>query len=167
MVNIFVVTLATDDPISPVIEKTITGDNLEVMIHSEGFSYSNSLVISERDAGDALIAKGIFPRKRVISVVAEEPVKCCNGVDAVREELIHLDLREQLADLSHDIWTSWMEWQFSVCEQGDKDNSLRIPADKVTRWARQIRTPYSELSEQEKDSDREQADKILAVLEKR
>lgn len=71
--------------------------------------------------------------------------------------------REALADISHDIWVHWMRWQFSVCTRND-DGSLTIPADKVERWQRQIDTPYAELSEREKDSDREQADKILGVL---
>lgn len=72
-------------------------------------------------------------------------------------------LREALADISHDIWTHWMRWQFSVCTQNE-DGSLTIPAEKVARWLRQMGTDYADLSEREKDSDREQADKILVVL---
>lgn len=71
--------------------------------------------------------------------------------------------REKLADLSHDIWAHWMRWQFYCCTQNE-DGSMTIPASKVKRWQRQMKTSYQDLSEKEKDSDREQADKILQVL---
>lgn len=73
-------------------------------------------------------------------------------------------MREALADVSHDIWSHWMRWQFSVCTR-NADGSLTIPAEKVERWTRQMNTTYADLSEAEKESDREQADKILAVIE--
>jgi hypothetical protein len=75
-----------------------------------------------------------------------------------------MEIREQLSDVQHDIWAHWMRYQFSVCTQ-NPDGSLTIPAASVKHWQRQIDTPYSDLTEKEKDSDREQADKILAVLE--
>ncbi len=73
-------------------------------------------------------------------------------------------LREKLAEVQHAIWTHWMIYLFRVSIQNE-DGSYTIPADKVKHWMRQIHTPYSELSEREKESDREQADKVLAVLE--
>ena len=74
------------------------------------------------------------------------------------------DLRERLAYQQHAIWAHWMAYQFSVCQRND-DGSLTIPADKVERWQRQIDTTYTGLTEHEKDSDREQADKILSVIQ--
>lgn len=71
--------------------------------------------------------------------------------------------REGLADLSHEIWSHWMRYQFSCCVRND-DGTVTIPASLVERWERQMETPYNELSEKEKDSDREQADKILWEL---
>ncbi|MFC8731183.1 hypothetical protein ACFT5B_01820 [Luteimicrobium sp. NPDC057192] len=41
-----------------------------------------------------------------------------------------------------------------------------IPADLATRWAAQVETPYAELSEQEKDSDREQVRQYLPLIGK-
>ena len=41
-----------------------------------------------------------------------------------------------------------------------------MPEEKYDRWARQMNTHYFELSEKERESDRDQADKILAVLAK-
>ena len=73
-------------------------------------------------------------------------------------------LREELANISHEIWASWMTYLFSLCE--DDDLGIVIPHEFARRWKRQIKTPYSHLTELEKDSDREQADKILATWKK-
>jgi hypothetical protein len=62
-------------------------------------------------------------------------------------------LREALAKLEHDQWALWAKWQM--------DHST---PENVARWQRQIATPYEALSEKEKDSDREWADKVLAIL---
>ena len=72
-------------------------------------------------------------------------------------------LREQLAGLQHEIWAHWMRYLFSVCQE-NPDGSFIIPAKKAQRWLRQIETSYVDLSESEKKSDREQADKILGIL---
>lgn len=73
------------------------------------------------------------------------------------------EFREALSDLQHTIWSSWMLWLFHVSEKNE-DGTVLIPADKVKRWMRQIDTVYPDLTEQEKDSDREQADKVIALL---
>lgn len=39
-----------------------------------------------------------------------------------------------------------------------------MPAEFVERWQRQMDTPYAELSGPEQDSDRNEADKFLEVL---
>ena len=44
------------------------------------------------------------------------------------------------------------------------DGSLLIPADLVARWQKQIDTKYDELSEHEKESDREQVRKCLPLI---
>lgn len=78
---------------------------------------------------------------------------------------------ETLASVQHDIWSDWMDYLFSKCYpetgQFDKDTgNLIIPKELVDRWKRQLDTPYKELTEEEKDSDREQADKVIAALSK-
>src|SRR6056297_1021793 len=78
-------------------------------------------------------------------------------------------MREKLADLCHKQWAGWMEYLFSKCfaevGQFDKDTgNLVIPKWAVDRWRRQMNTPYTELPENEKESDRKEADKFLAML---
>ena len=74
-----------------------------------------------------------------------------------------MSLTEVVADKQHEIWSHWMQYLFSVCTE-NKDGSVVIPADKVERWKRQINTPYEELTEREKNSDREQAEKVLDAM---
>ena len=45
------------------------------------------------------------------------------------------------------------------------DCSAVIPIWAVIRWQRQMHTPYSELPEQEKESDRKEADEILKIVQ--
>lgn len=73
------------------------------------------------------------------------------------------NLREQIAAVQHDIWSEWMHYLFSVSKQ-QNDGSFLIPSDKVARWQRQLTTPYKALTEQEQESDRAQADKILRLF---
>ena len=72
---------------------------------------------------------------------------------------------EKLADVQHKIWSYWMEYLFSICEERD-DGCVVIPKDKVNRWKRQIKTSYDDLSESEKDSDINIAFKVLQVIQK-
>lgn len=75
-------------------------------------------------------------------------------------------LRESIAAIQHDqIWAHWTKYQFSKCTQ-NPDGSLTIPAELVEHWTRQANTLYADLSESERESDRRQADKVLAVIDK-
>lgn len=73
------------------------------------------------------------------------------------------DLREQLAALAHEQWSGWMRYLFTKGHR-DPDGSFDINPDSVARWERQMNTPYAELPESEKQSDRAEADKVLAVI---
>ena len=70
---------------------------------------------------------------------------------------------EVIAGTQHEIWAHWMSYLFTTGAT-NPDGSYTLPADKVSRWRKQIDTAYSELSEMEKKSDREQAEKILKQL---
>jgi hypothetical protein len=71
--------------------------------------------------------------------------------------------REALAAYAHEAWAGWMLYLFRFGAV-DKYGAFTINADKVERWQRQMRTPYAELSETEKASDRAEADKMLAIV---
>lgn len=78
-------------------------------------------------------------------------------------------LIEALADPEHAGWSDWMAYLFSRCHESFRnDNPAReliIPAELVARWERQIGTPYAELSEAEKESDRNEArERFLPVI---
>lgn len=73
------------------------------------------------------------------------------------------ELRELMALCQHEIWSHWMEYLFSVSTY-NRDGSVTIPPNKVARWAEQLKTHYVLLSEQEKEADREQADRVLVAL---
>lgn len=72
---------------------------------------------------------------------------------------------EELADAEHQRWAHWQNYLHS---QGVRqaDGSLVIPAGLAARWGRQMATPYTELTEAEKESDREQVRKYLPLITK-
>jgi hypothetical protein len=70
---------------------------------------------------------------------------------------------EALADIEHARWAKWQAYLHGRCTR-NADGSLTIPVDLVARWERQIATPYAELTEREKDSDREQVAAVLPIL---
>lgn len=76
-------------------------------------------------------------------------------------------LIEELAEYAHDkAWSHWMKYLFENCGTLNQSGSFTIDAEKVERWTRQMNTPYSELPEDEKQSDRNQATYILDILHK-
>jgi hypothetical protein len=70
---------------------------------------------------------------------------------------------EVLARVEHERWAHWQSYLHSKCTRLD-DGSLVIPSEFVDRWTAQISTRYEDLTEKEKDSDREQADEYLKAL---
>lgn len=54
-----------------------------------------------------------------------------------------------------------MRYLFSRCEPSD---SGVIPPWAVARWMRQMNTPYADLPEEEKELDRDEADRMLAIM---
>jgi hypothetical protein len=71
-------------------------------------------------------------------------------------------LRESLAAYAHDAWAGWMIYLFAQSDL-NPDGTVTIPAWAVERWARQVTTRYADLPESEKESDRAEADKMLAL----
>lgn len=71
---------------------------------------------------------------------------------------------ERLAAVEHARWAHWQRYLHEQCRP-NSDGSLTIPAELVRRWTTQMNTPYAELSETEKDSDREQVERYLPIIE--
>jgi len=71
--------------------------------------------------------------------------------------------KENLSSVQHEIWSRWMRYLFDKCLKNE-DGSYLIPSDFVKRWERQMNTNYEQLSEKEKESDREIAQIILDFL---
>lgn len=72
-------------------------------------------------------------------------------------------VKERLAEYAHKQWSGWMEYLFSKCVL-KADGTAIIPAWAVDRWKRQIDTAYDNLSEQEKESDRKEAEGMLEII---
>jgi hypothetical protein len=85
------------------------------------------------------------------------------SLDRIREVLESVNTVERLAAIEHERWAHWQQYLHNQCER-QEDGSLTIPVELVARWQAQIGAPYAELSEREKNSDREQVRRYLDVL---
>jgi hypothetical protein len=65
----------------------------------------------------------------------------------------HASRLERLAALEHEQWAHWTRYML--------DN---LTPESAAHWRRQCELRYDELSEREKESDREWARKVLALL---
>jgi hypothetical protein len=70
---------------------------------------------------------------------------------------------ENGATIAHDQWSGWMKHLFSKCTLRD-DGTAVIPKWAVDRWTRQMNTPYDQLPEEEKESDRKEARRYINWL---
>lgn len=73
-------------------------------------------------------------------------------------------VREALAEYAHEAWSGWMRYLFRKCNR-NSDGSVAIPSWAADRWTRQMHTPYTELPEFMRESDRAEADKMIAIIE--
>ena len=67
------------------------------------------------------------------------------------------EMREELADLEHE---QWMKWAKDIIKSED------ISKDRKERWEKECFKPYSKLSNEMKDFDREWADKVIKIFNK-
>ena len=72
-------------------------------------------------------------------------------------------MEEELAAVAHEQWSGWMRYLFGKSTH-NLDGTVTIPAWAVERWKRQLNTPYDDLSEPEKESDRVEARKYIRIL---
>ncbi len=81
-------------------------------------------------------------------------------------------LVEALADIAHESWTGWMKYMVSKIKLGSQrqtrdDGHLIegwLPRSLVERWRRQMATPYGDLPESEKASDRVEAQEYIDAM---
>jgi len=95
-----------------------------------------------RDAGIESIARRVDVTKPMPKAEQQATQLICDDL-----------LVERLASLAHEQWSGWTEYML--------DNMDGV---HIRGWRRQIATPYAELTEAEKESDRREARKVLAVL---
>lgn len=70
---------------------------------------------------------------------------------------------ETLADIEHQRWSNWQKYLHSKCKR-DKNDNLIIPANYVKNLEKLIKTNYKDLTEKEKNSDREEVKVFLDIL---
>lgn len=63
-------------------------------------------------------------------------------------------LREYLAELEHE---QWVKWSKSIAQ------AEKLSPDRLLRWQK-LWVPYKDLTEKQKDQDREWADKTIALM---
>lgn len=73
-------------------------------------------------------------------------------------------MREKLAEYAHRAWSGWMVYMLAESII-NPDGSITIPARLADRWRRQAAMRYAQLPEDEKVSDRAEADTMLAIME--
>ena len=74
------------------------------------------------------------------------------------------ELIELLAEKEHEGWSHWMNYLFSTCRYTMHGDAV-IPMELALRWKIQAHKPYAELSEQEKQSDRDEVAHILPIIQ--
>ena len=84
-------------------------------------------------------------------------------VDETGVEELLSSVLEQLAAAEHERWAHWQSYMHATATR-NPDGSLELSAESVAKWERQIATTYSELSDNEKESDREQVRRYLPIL---
>ena len=72
-------------------------------------------------------------------------------------------VREQLAYYAHDAWSGWMKYMFKKMKIND-DGTATMPKWAVDRWTFQMKKTYNELSDDMKESDRQEADRMITII---
>jgi hypothetical protein len=93
-------------------------------------------------------------KQRQMWLVDAKPLQASPGSDRSSTPLMGIPiLRERLAALEHEQWAHWTRYLLD-----------HLTPENIELWRRQVDTPYEELSESEKDSDREWADRVLRIV---
>ena len=71
----------------------------------------------------------------------------------VKQEIKSAGMLEKLAELEHAQWSHWTKYMLN-----------NLTDENIKRWLRQIETPYAQLTDDEKGSDRWWAIKVIDVI---
>lgn len=134
-----------------------------VMCNNAECVFCRRTMVEVQDLLDAMLLCPIVDGKRLILVgdaVTNEdsrisPASAAPVVD-------NTALVEALAALAHEQWAGWMRYLFKQCWP-EKD-AVIIPKDFVKRWRRQMDASYLELPEGERESDRQEARRMIEVF---
>lgn len=97
--------------------------------------------------------------KKIAREEGAENYRVNNGIvyekepDKDDDKITENSLLEKLADVEHKQWAHWTKYML--------DN---MTEENVERWKKQIETEYKDLTEKEKDSDREWAQKAIDIM---
>lgn len=69
-----------------------------------------------------------------------------------------------MAEYAHNAWAGWMKYLFEKSIK-NIDGTVTIPAWAVKRWMYQMNKSFADLPEEMKPSDRDEAKKILEIIE--
>lgn len=76
------------------------------------------------------------------------------------------ELKEQLAAIEHERWSDWQQYMHDkMGKLNGLEDTFVLDGKHYKHWQRQIMTPYKELTEAEKNSDREQVDRYWPLIE--
>jgi len=81
----------------------------------------------------------------------------------VKQIVIPPTVREQLAYYAHDAWSGWMKYMFKKMKIND-DGTATMPKWAVDRWTFQMKKTYNELPDDMKESDRQEADRMITII---
>lgn len=130
-----------------------------------------NLMQQERSAGSSCPARQgtrkverprTGPHKRVVKKEADvetKPKKRKRSTGVRRSPL-----KELLADFEHQRWANWQEHLHSKCTLHKITGDLTIPHNLVIKFRGRIHRKYNKLPEEEKTSDRDMAERLLAHL---
>jgi hypothetical protein len=94
----------------------------------------------------------------------EYEISQCDKCNKIKKREVYRtsQVKEILAEYAHKQWAGWMIYLFEKSTH-NKDGTVTIPKWAVDRWERQMKTPYAELSESEKESDRKEAEGMMQI----
>ena len=125
------------------VSKVEIGQSYIKATSSDGSVYTTRIIRGDTDLVKELDKQGIEYTDKDIACVG-----CALGRNN--------KLREKLAELEHEQWSHWTKYLIK-----------NFTEDNILKWGKQAITPYYQLSEKEKDSDRVWADKVLKLLKSR